>query len=340
MRYRSFSLLFTTCALVGGIAAIPACSSDDPSAGPSPDPSSSPDASTDPDPAPDAGPDSEPPVRLGEDITPAIAKEICEAQAGQISAWFDANCSAADKERPEYAEIVGDFGSCDDDSVSTVPPNVGYDPAKLGECKAAVKGLLDASGSFADVLDRVFGALISGDVRDTCDAVIVGRVAAGGACTQPSQCAAGYSCFGAEDSTPGTCKLPGAVGGACWNGLASKTHPICVDGAYCSPDEGNAGTCKAYAPKDGSCAGTAQCAPGQICLSDVCSDAPAGDVGDACSGFGGCKPGNYCASGTCKAKEAAGPAECFVGFQGLGACQGLCAEGEPTNACVAFCGSN
>lgn len=114
-----------------------------------------------------------------------------------------------------------------------------------------------------------------------------------------------------------------------------------MDGAYCSPNgSGDAGTCKAFAPKDGSCAGGTPCAPGQICLNDVCSDAPPGDVGDACSGIGACKPGNDCDAGTCKAKAAAGPAECFVGFQGLGACQGLGTEGDPTNTCVAFCGSN
>jgi hypothetical protein len=131
-----------------------------------------------------------------------------------------------------------------------------------------------------------------------CRALVLGRVAAGGACRSSLECAAPLHCAGATPVEPGTCAEPIALDAVCArtsDALASllmtdveAEHPLCA--GTCSF---GAGRCQASAlapaPREGR-----RASPGEACNTDF-----------------DCASGGCADSGQCGMK-------CAISFQGLG----------------------
>jgi hypothetical protein len=106
----------------------------------------------------------------------------------------------------------------------------------------------------------------------------------GASCT--GSCVAGYMCSG------GTCGAAPAIGQPCTS--------ACAAGAYC-----DAGTCAAFAAPGASCLNPIQCAPGEVCVTDMTTGNPTckatRQVGEMCAGANDlCIPGAGCdQTGTC-----------------------------------------
>jgi len=101
-----------------------------------------------------------------------------------------------------------------------------------------------------------------------CPGLVQGRVAAGGACTTPFECASGASC-NLEGGCPGVCVALAAAGEAC----VGDDLP-CADGLVCDD-----GKCEA-APVQGDACANGRCGTGLACVQGLCAAlVPAGKSG-------------------------------------------------------------
>jgi hypothetical protein len=127
-------------------------------------------------------------------------------------------------------------------------------------------------------------------------------VAEGNACTDAYSCADGLVCAGlmltsfeGGPVTPGTCRHPNEIGGACTEFRGALTVTGCATGLECV-----GGAC-AMPPTIGPCGPSAGCAPGNYCNpelrcvpQDPDGTACIGGIANQCAG-GGCRNG-LCAS--------------------------------------------
>lgn len=123
---------------------------------------------------------------------------------------------------------------------------ISYDAGIAATCVAAVRGATCGTSN------QVF--------RDRCDAVFVGAVAAGGACADNDECAAGL-CDQSAGAAEGTCATPPTAGMAC-------VDDACADSAYCEFQPATSQYQCVAKRADGGL-----CTTGRECLSEYCDDA-------------------------------------------------------------------
>jgi hypothetical protein len=124
------------------------------------------------------------------------------------------------------------------------------------------------------------------------------RVAAGGKCTLPTDCAFGdkevASCDYQGGATNGTCTIWKIVG----VGAECGVNSFCDGTSNCVSDTQNGpGKCVANAAEGGDCIDSNSCVPGLACLSGKCAQKP--KEGEACEASNDCVDGLAC-NGTCQ----------------------------------------
>jgi hypothetical protein len=117
-----------------------------------------------------------------------------------------------------------------------------YDPTKVSECLANIKS------SGCDYPDRRLDAL--------CPGMLVGKVAANGACSVNAEC--GASAYCKSTACPGTCSPLVAKGGAC------SGDDDCEDGLVCDTASKK---CLAPGKKGAACSAAAPCDTTFVCDS-------------------------------------------------------------------------
>jgi hypothetical protein len=211
---------------------------------------------------------------------------------------------------------------CDDIGPCCTAVGLAYDAAKCRQSLAASIGaqLADPLRSYDPIAGgncvAVAGAAAKGCFTDAtafiaqCGKVIVGNVAAGGACSSSGQCAVPAGADYAS-CTAGKCavKKHGKAGDPCDSSCrktssggtssssSSSTTPT-ADAASCWREDnlscGADGKCEASgaigsACVYGSCVATGYCGSDGKCAAK-------GAAGAACAGFDACLDGNYCAT--------------------------------------------
>jgi hypothetical protein len=162
---------------------------------------------------------------------------------------------------------------------------VSYDESSAAECLAIVESI------GCEAIDR--------PSLPACDAVLVGTVAAGGACSLDEECA-GESYCRLDASCPGTCQARVASGSACTGDAACQANLRC----------GTDGTCQAPAAMGAACGGSSgvECSGGTFCFGAAMGSAgtcrsplslQTAALGATCQPGGGmgplCQPGLSCA---------------------------------------------
>lgn len=166
-----------------------------------------------------------------------------------------------------------------------------------------------------------------------CDALLVGLVAAGGACSINEECAGDAYCSNAT-TCPGTCQPRASAGGAC------ASDEACETGLRCST---TSGTCVAPALEGAPCQGTTgtDCTGGTICIgNDGTTPGTCRSPDTVFSGalHGACNVpnGQFCMAGLSCVVSGLTSMSCEVGGVAIGAAchtalPDMCASG-------AFCG--
>lgn len=139
----------------------------------------------------------------------------------------------------------------------------------------------------------------------------------GWACDAEQDCAAGHVCVDADegDDAPGTCGLPAAEEGPCYE------DADCAENLRCGPQH----MCRPLGARGYSCARDEDCAPGLVCndanYPNTCAEP--GRTGSPCLWDDDCAQGFYCSSdalpATCQERGLAGArcdsaAECAEGL--------------------------
>ena len=179
-----------------------------------------------------------------------------------------------------------------------------YDADKAGDCLDALRS---QSCSSSDASNR--------EAPAACKEFIKGKTAAGGACTDGTQCTSG-SCEVTDSDAAcaaGTCTpdaVAVAVGGSCGNAN-------CASGLVCN----DANVCAALLPIGSMCFSFKECTYGSTCFGEpgVCTATAA--TGASCATADCDKVGDQCdrATMTCKPLGKDGDA-CGAGFGGFFAC--------------------
>ncbi len=181
-----------------------------------------------------------------------------------------------------------------------------YDGAKAASCIAKTK-------------DTCVG-LAGNDLLETdpeCDAIFVGKVADGGACTNDEDCSAeGSICK--ED----VCAPLSAEGQPCEFSLD------CQEGLECAFGGPNSDKCVKPQPNGQMCSGSAECESGYC---DFVSNACAAKKpnGEMCGGFDECESG-LCEMGVCTPLSADGQPCMYDNYCQSGACDSTTMTCEPT----------
>lgn len=162
------------------------------------------------------------------------------------------------------------------DAILLDPARVGLDCAALADCTSGL-GIAACRGPGSQV-----GA---------CYRVLVGRVAAGGACTDDLHCAGGGWCD-ARPGCEGVCRPPLADGAPC--DYAGRCAPGSTCATVCTPRGGLGAPC-APAGND------PLCAPGLFCIAFACA-APR-PVGAPCALGDTCAAGSYCEGIECDGNQ-------------------------------------
>jgi hypothetical protein len=218
-----------------------------------------------------------------------------------------AACMAVLQQEPGYQQTL------DADIASG---KVAYDGVKAQSCVSQYESLLS---SCSRIEDAALNAL-----SPVCDQVLVGTVAAGGACFFNEECAGGGSCQVTDTSCSrsvmccaGTCvaqPAPIPVGGDC---SAPQPNQSCAAGSYCNTAQsGSSRTCVAQSTVEGTpCTSSTLCASPMYCAIDpatgmgTCKRAAA--TGAACSpsvGSISCdQVGDYCDATTSKCTPRVAP---------------------------------
>ncbi len=196
---------------------------------------------------------------------------------------------------------------------------VDLDLAQLSATVGANKATYDG-GKASDCLDALRNQSCSSSAESNreapaaCNDFVKGKTAAGGACTDGTQCTSG-SCKATAASdmacAAGTCRPDAvAVGGSC-------ADAECQNGLYCT--EGN--TCATLLAIGAMCFSSSECVYGSSCFGEpgVCTTTAA--TGASCAAADCDKVGDQCdgATMTCKALGKDGEA-CAAGFAGFFAC--------------------
>lgn len=216
---------------------------------------------------------------------------------------------------------VSDLESCRAVFLETC--NARYEPlyAALAE-RGALALSADGIARCAEHLETVACAEQIFDLDGGCDAVWVGRVAAGGAC------GTGIESFVCDPSS--TCVLGLDFCGTC----APLTEGAC-DFEHRCPDDGvcKDGACRARPRVGDACDGEVACVLGADCVAGACAGPTIVALGDACDATRRCPYRSACVGGRCASMallgEPCGPGGCASGVCEQGVCAALIGPGEP-----------
>jgi hypothetical protein len=268
------------------------------------------------------------PANLGEYVS-ALAALICKYNVACEGTPDMASCVASTFQNPEeIAVIEADIAS----------GKTKYDAANANACIEWFESYTSAGCTQSG------RAAVGLEGEDACARVLVGTVAAGGACIASTECANSGLCQPTEPSCaqqccPGTCIAPAApipVGGDC---STLQPNQSCATGSFCLPVTGGTPTCFVPSSVEGSTCdrrfgctsplfcdldGTGTCrrtaASGAACESSAPDYVPCDDSRDTCSPTTNTCVRRTAVGGTC---GPAGPA--CVGYA-------LCVSGT----CVAY----
>ncbi len=281
--------------------------------------------------SPNFNPNAAPNSNDGMDVERRLWTAICNAAF---------NCPNV---RPELLQVAGRFPNAQTCIANGDLPGLDLDDGQLQASIAAGRARWDSAKA-----DQCFEELraelcAGGDFESltSCEAVVVGLVAEGGACASGEECETGLDCATDGDTCAGvcepdcgeercetgeicnyvalTCGPPGSVGAECdWS-------PDCEDGLFCD----STGVCATggTVSAGGACSNRRECTDGLSCYSERCGTIELLDAGAACS-VGEeiaalCKAGTVCtnlqidgaqATGTCAAAQSEG-GTCRVSFE-------------------------
>ncbi|MBK9034324.1 MAG: hypothetical protein IPL61_24175 [Myxococcales bacterium] len=127
-------------------------------------------------------------------------------------------------------------------------------------------------GAAADCVAAIDGAACSVELGQAgaCERVLVGQVAAGGACKSSNECVGEASCDGATSTALGTCTALATVGMAC-------DAASCVASAWC---DFTTTTCAADKANGAACSFDDECTSDFCDPNNACADQPASMVCD------------------------------------------------------------
>jgi hypothetical protein len=232
-------------------------------------------------------------------VKPAkLAEQLCtalHALPGQRSAA----CCATTPSANLYAECVNVV------SRALASRSIELDVASVGRCERAMQEQLQGCDWVRPGLPLA---------PEACQGLIEGRVALGGACRSSLECAGSAHCATSDSATQGRCVPPAAAGAPCGRGTdemaaylldrsVEAQHPGCSD--FCSLVSHQCGSTPA---EGGACRASVNCAPGQHCVSGVCT-AGTGRTALAQTG-GSCRTDLDCARGGCIQSAGAGARIC------------------------------
>jgi hypothetical protein len=192
-----------------------------------------------------------------------------------------------------------------------------YDADKAADCLDALRG---RSCSTSSESQR--------ETPSACDGTFKGKTAAGGACTDGSQCSSGSCNMPQSDMAcaAGTCGLDEAALGA------SCAMADCQAGSYCN----DAQVCAALLPAGAMCFANRDCAYGMTCFGEPGKCTATAATGASCATADCDKAGDICDTTTmlCKAKGREGDA-CPASFAGFAACINPLVCDQTTLKCAA-----
>jgi hypothetical protein len=206
------------------------------------------------------------------DLPAAAAHAVCESFGSccsKASFTFDStNCVAA--RTAEYQQIWGTDSSA----------NSTYDAQAAGDCLAAFKAVAQCGQA-------------EGSGNDSCEKILVGKLAAGQPCVSSAECAkpanGDASCSDANGTK--TCQV-------------YQSTPVTrgTEGQACSTDCADANSCSIFS-SPGSAPGTTPMAlvacyrsEGLFCDAGTCGKLKA--LGQTCAGFNSCVAGAFCDNST------------------------------------------
>lgn len=269
----------------------------------------------------------------GDDAAPAAAGPAATPFDAPLVKASNTLCDQLAKCSPLFYGMYfdGDHARCVERERSTVlagllQPGIAVTPQSLDAC---------ANEGAAGGCDALFRILAGNDPPPSCK--VPGKVADGGACSYPLQCASGHCDHGDPVVRCGVCAPRSPAGGTCRNDDGCAYGLACVSQTCVAFGEAGAtcdakhpclatlrcdGTCKPLLGEGAPCKSlTGDCdlyAGGLVCVGGTCTKATLAKPGEDCGVVGG--TAIACAAGACKPSLIKGT--CFANAK----------DGEPCDA--------
>jgi len=218
-------------------------------------------------------------IKTFDDLLQALADDVCRGNCDQNSAtYFEIQYGA------ECAELM---------------------PLVYESIGATLQASLDAGkmGFDAEQAQRCIdlrAAKACDEAESACDAVFIGHVPVGEACSSSEECADNAYCND-EEMCPGTCVATLSPGAAC----EYADFDECGDGRTCSEE----GVCIVQKANGEPCVSSDECQSWRCDEGGHCAEFPPDytqDLGEPCDYDENCKLDLYCHEGTCAPAAALG----------------------------------